>query len=60
MDINEEVGNKAINHLEDKHKMIGRVLFLKCDVTNKEMFESKLILSIYTYMDNIICIHNIS
>ncbi|KAF0748970.1 15-hydroxyprostaglandin dehydrogenase [Aphis craccivora] len=40
LDINEETGNKAISKLEIKYKSSSsRLLFIKCDVTNKIEFE---------------------
>ncbi|XP_025194196.1 15-hydroxyprostaglandin dehydrogenase [NAD(+)]-like isoform X2 [Melanaphis sacchari] len=40
IDINEETGNKAIRELEIKYKSSSsRLLFVKCDVTNKIEFE---------------------
>lgn len=41
LDINEEIGNKAINQLENKYKEPGKILFVKCDVTDKNAFEGK-------------------
>lgn len=40
LDINEETGKKAISELEIKYKSFSnRLLFIKCDVTNKIEFE---------------------
>ncbi|KAE9541057.1 hypothetical protein AGLY_004302 [Aphis glycines] len=40
LDISEETGNKAISELEIKYKSSSsRLLFIKCDVTNKIEFE---------------------
>lgn len=39
IDINEEVGMKAINQLKNEYKAFDRVLFVKCDVTDKNEFE---------------------
>ncbi|XP_060853991.1 15-hydroxyprostaglandin dehydrogenase [NAD(+)]-like [Rhopalosiphum padi] len=40
LDINEAIGNKAISELEIKYKLSSsRLLFIKCDVTNKIEFE---------------------
>jgi len=42
LDINEAIGNKAISELEIKYKLSSsRLLFIKCDVTNKIEFEGK-------------------
>jgi len=42
IDINEEIGNNAINVLETKYKSSSsRLLFIKCDVTNEIEFEGK-------------------
>lgn len=45
LDINEEVGRKAIGQLENEFKAFGRVLFVKCDVTDKNEFEGINIIS---------------
>jgi len=47
LDINEEIGNNAISQLKDKYKVFDRVVYIKCDVTNKNEFEGKLSLFIY-------------
>lgn len=39
LDINEEVGMKAVGELENEHKAFGRILFVKCNVTDKNEFE---------------------
>lgn len=41
LDINIEFGKKAIRRLEDDHDASGRVLFIKCDVSNKDELEGE-------------------
>lgn len=42
LDINEDRGNKAVSQINNKYKVSAdRVLFIKCDVTNKNKFEGK-------------------
>lgn len=39
LDIDDSIGNKTISYLDKKYKTSDRVLFIKCDVTNKDNFE---------------------
>lgn len=50
IDINEECGTKAVSRLEEEcESWIGRILFIKCDVTNEDEFEGASLWYKYTY-----------
>lgn len=43
LDIDIEFGKKAIKRLENDHNASGRVLFIKCDVSNKDELEGEYV-----------------
>lgn len=49
LDINEDRGIKAVGQIKNKYKVSAdRVQFIKCDVTDKNKFEGKRYIHLYS------------